>query len=172
MWVSLTHYGSDSLSVSLWFVNKSSSHCRVLWAIPFKLSQFLSQFLSHWRVFWAYLPFIVVVFEPICFQLSRFWASLPLIVAACELSLTHSGSLWLFLVVASSLWFPLALTGSLPVSLWLSMALCDSRSGSHCRWSKLSPGLGRFFTFVKITSCFTVIYPFPEFPLWRPGGIS
>ena len=25
----------------------------------------------------------------------------------------------------------LALTGSLPVSLWLSMALCDSHSGSH-----------------------------------------
>ena len=26
----------------------------------------------------------------------------------------------------------LALTGILPVSLWLSMALCDSHSGSHC----------------------------------------
>ena len=61
---------------------------------------------------------------------------------ACELSVTHSGSQWLFLVVSSSLWFPLALTGSLcgslwlllalslPVSLWLSMALCDSHSGS------------------------------------------
>ena len=39
---------------------------------------------------------------------------------ACELSLTHSGSLWLFLVVSSSLWFPLALTGSLRLSLALS----------------------------------------------------
>ena len=45
--------------------------------------------------------------------------------------MTHSSSLWLFLVVSSSLWFPIALTGSLPVSLWLSMALCDSHSGSH-----------------------------------------
>ena len=26
----------------------------------------------------------------------------------------------------------LALTGTLPVSLWVSMALCDSQSGSHC----------------------------------------
>ena len=34
---------------------------------------------------------------------------------------SHSGSFWL----------PLALTGSLPVSLWLSMALCDSHSGSY-----------------------------------------
>ena len=35
MWVSLSHSGSDSLSVSLWFVNQSSSHCRALWAISF-----------------------------------------------------------------------------------------------------------------------------------------
>ena len=28
-------------------------------------------------------------------------------------------------------WLSLAVTGSLPVSLWLSMALCDSHSGSH-----------------------------------------
>ena len=27
--------------------------------------------------------------------------------------------------------FQMALTGFLPVSLWLSMALCDSHSGSH-----------------------------------------
>ena len=28
-------------------------------------------------------------------------------------------------------WLSLALTGSLPVSLWLSLVLCDSHSGSH-----------------------------------------
>ena len=28
--------------------------------------------------------------------------------------------------------FQMALTGFLPVSLWLSLALCDSHSGSHC----------------------------------------
>ena len=53
-------------------------------------------------------------------------------------------SLWLFLVVSSSLWFPLALSVvssgsywlllalplSLPVSLWLSMALANSHVGS------------------------------------------
>ena len=31
--------------------------------------------------------------------------------------------------------FQMALTGFLPVSLWLSMALCDSHSGSH--WPSL-----------------------------------
>ena len=48
MRVSLTHYGSDSLSISLWFVNQSSSHCpaqsltpflcRGLWANIFPIS--------------------------------------------------------------------------------------------------------------------------------------
>ena len=34
----------------LWFVNQSSSHCRPLWAISFKLSQFVSQsFFSGWN---------------------------------------------------------------------------------------------------------------------------
>ena len=32
--------------------------------------------------------------------------------------------------------FQMALTGFLPVSLWLSMALCDSHSGSH--WLSLA----------------------------------
>ena len=104
-------------------MNQSSSHCRALWAISFKLSHFLSQSLSLARAFWAYLHLIVAVCEPIFFQLSHFWASRPLIVGACELSLTHSGSLWLFLVVSSSLWFPLALTGSLCGPLWLTIAL-------------------------------------------------
>ena len=39
------------------------------------------------------------------------------------------GSLWLYLAVSGFHWFSLALTGYLPVSLWLSLALCDSHSG-------------------------------------------
>ena len=44
---------------------------------------------------------------------------------------SHSGSLWLLLTLSGFHWLSLALTGSLPVSLWLSMALCGSHSGSH-----------------------------------------
>ena len=110
-----------------------------LWAMPFKLLQFVSQFLSHCRAFWAYLPFIVAICEPICFQLSHFWASLLLIVAACELSLTHSGSLWFFLVVSSSLWFPLAISVAFSGSYWLSpclsLFLCSSL------WLSVTPSL-------------------------------
>ena len=40
-------------------------------------------------------------------------------------------SLRLSLALSGSYWLSLAFTGSLPVSLWLSMALCDSHSGSH-----------------------------------------
>ena len=46
-------------------------------------------------------------------------------------TLAPSGSLWLLLTLSGFHWLSLALTGSLPVSLWLSMALCDSHSGSH-----------------------------------------
>ena len=47
----------------------------------------------------------------------------------------------------------LALTGSLPVSLWLSMALCDSHSGSH--WlslplsGKLWPSLAHYCSLIS-----------------------
>ena len=46
-------------------------------------------------------------------------------------TLTPSGSLWLLLTLSGFHWLSLALTRSLPVSLWLSMALCDCHSGSH-----------------------------------------
>ena len=71
MWVSLSHYGSDSLSVSFWFVNQPSSHCRSVWAnfslivalfepICLSLSQFVSQYFSNCGVF-----------EPVSLLLSR-----------------------------------------------------------------------------------------------------
>ena len=49
--------------------------------------------------------------------------------------------------------FQMALTGFLPVSLWLSMALCDSHSGSH--WlslplsSKLWPSLAHYCSLIS-----------------------
>ena len=50
------------------------------------------------------------------------------------LSLSLCGSLWLSLALcdshSGSRWLYLALTVSLPVSLWLSMAPCNSHSGS------------------------------------------
>ena len=90
----------------------------------------------------SHLLQIVAVCEQIFFHLSRFWASLPL--AACELSLSHSGSLWLFLVVSSSLWFPLTLTGSLCGSLWLSVTPILATTGSHCHSLAYSGPLSHF----------------------------
>ena len=49
-------------------------------------------------------------------------------MALCD---SHSGSLWHLLTLSAFHWLSLALTRSLPVSLWLSMGLCDSHSGSH-----------------------------------------
>ena len=49
--------------------------------------------------------------------------------------------------------FQMALTGFLPVSLWLSMALCDSHSGSH--WlslplsGKLWPSLAHYCSLIS-----------------------
>ena len=44
--------------------------------------------------------------------------------------MTLSGCLFLTLVPSGSNWLSLAFTGSLPVSLWLCVALCYSHSGS------------------------------------------
>ena len=51
--------------------------------------------------------------------------------------------------------FQMAITGFLPVSLWLSMALCDSHSGSH--WlslplsGKLWPSLAHYYSLILRT---------------------
>ena len=60
---------------------------------------------------------------------------------AMALSLPLSGSLWLSVtptlaptgsnLLSQAFTGSLALTGSLPVSLWLFLALCYSHSGSH-----------------------------------------
>ena len=140
----------------------SVSHLLQIVAVcePISLS-LLSRFLSLF-------PFHCCGYEPIFFQLSRFWVSLPLIVAACELSLTHSGSLWLFLVVSLwlSLWLSLALPLSLPVSLWLPMALCDSHSGSCLLYLAFSGSHG-------LSPCLSMaFYGCLQLPLWLPLALS
>ena len=108
-------------------------------SIPSEWEKVWSRLSAHLQPFFQLLARILTMFDKkyrilTCrdkkIVLFKLFCNKTMFRYACELSLTHSGSLWLFLVVSSSLWLSLALTGSLPVSLWLSMALCDSHSGS------------------------------------------
>ena len=86
------------------------------------------------------------------------------------LSLSLCGSLWLSLALcdshSGSRWLYLALTVSLPVSLWLSMAPCNSHSGSL--W--LSQALtGSYW----ITPCLSLaLYCSLWLPFWFPLALT